>query len=337
MLTAGVIGCGYWGPNLIRNLDAIKDVKLKYIADLDPVNLAKMRDKYPYVLTVDDYTQLLKDEEVDMILIATPVTTHFRFAKEALEHGKHVFVEKPLTDSVESSKVLCSLADQKGLTLMTGHTFVYTGAVRKMKEIIDSGEIGDVLQVSSQRLNLGLFQRDTNVIWDLAPHDISIINYLMGDVELDKLDVEANCNIHPHYEDSAYLHLTYKNNVKANIHLSWLHPEKVRKFSVIGRNGMLVYDEVEPIEKVKLYRKSVVMQVNDRAHAQYEYYQDSGKAIDLDQKEALYVELKHFVECINTGMLSNSNGYEGLKIVKVLRLTDKLLKFKKEKKTTTLV
>ncbi len=329
MLTAGIIGCGYWGPNLIRNLDKIESVHLKYIADLDTKKLEQMKNSYPYVNTTKNYKDILNDQEVDMVLIATPVSTHYRFAKEALWHGKHVFVEKPLTDTIEEGEELCNIASINNLTLMVGHTFVYTGSVRKIKEVIDNGEIGDILSINSKRLNLGLFQKDTNVIWDLAPHDLSIIHFLLNTPNTTALNVHAINNIHPVYEDTANINIVYNyagKKVTTSIELSWLYPEKTRKMTIVGTKGMIIYDETEPVHKVKLFNKRVELKEEDNGLFSYEYQNDdTGINLILDKREPLMVEILHFIECINNSKKSDSNGYEGLKIVKILTELEQIL------------
>jgi predicted dehydrogenase len=329
MLKAGVIGCGYWGPNIIRNLDALPEVELIYVADLNTEQLAKQKVLYPYIKTTTNYLDIIMDPAIDIVLIVTPVNTHYRFAKEALTNGKHVFVEKPLTDSVQTSEELCKLADSRNLTLMVGHTFVYTGAVRKMKEIIDSGEIGTIRYISSQRLNLGLYQKDINVLWDLAPHDLSIADYLIGS-QITKVKAYGHRDINPQLEDTAFLNLTYSTGEKVYIMNSWLYPEKVRKMAVVGTKGMMIYDDMEPEKKIKVFHRHVDFSKNESGTISYQYENEKEYFPELILKEALSVELSHFTDCVLNSKEPLSSGNKGLNVVKVLEESDLLLRRNQE-------
>ena len=229
----GVIGCGYWGPNLVRNFNQLPTSKVKYCCDLDENRLKHMKSLYPNVQVTNRYRDLIDDPDVDAIAIATPVSTHYPLAKDCLEGGKHVLVEKPLTGKISEAEGLVSMADQKKLVLFTGHTFVYNAAVQKMRELIETRELGEIYYVSSVRVNLGLFQEDINVIWDLAPHDISIMNYVFG---CDPITVctYAKSYIRNGIEDVAFLVLQYPNNIIAHIHVSWLDPCKIRRTTLVG-------------------------------------------------------------------------------------------------------
>jgi predicted dehydrogenase len=325
MLRAGVIGCGYWGPNIIRNLDALPEVDLIYIADLNLDQLTKQQALYPHVKTTTKYQDIIQDPSIDIVLIVTPVNTHYHFAKEALANGKHVFIEKPLTNSVQSSAELCELAESKNLTLMVGHTFVYTSAVRKMKEILDSGEIGKIKYISSQRLNMGLYQKDINVLWDLAPHDLSIVDYLING-QITKVEAFGQRDINPELEDTAYLNLTYSTGEKVYIMNSWLYPEKVRKMAVIGTKGMMIYDDMEPEKKIKVFLKHVDCSHDDHGAVSYHYENEKEYTPQLVLKEALHVELSHFADCVLNKKEPLSSGNKGLNVVKVLEESDLLLR-----------
>lgn len=325
MLRAGVIGCGYWGPNIIRNLDALPEVELIYIADLNLDQLKKQQALYPHVKTTTNYQDIIQDPSIDIVLIVTPVNTHYQFAKEALANGKHVFIEKPLTNSVQSSAELCELAESKNLTLMVGHTFVYTSAVRKMKEILDSGEIGKIKYISSQRLNMGLYQKDINVLWDLAPHDLSIVDYLING-QITKVEAFGQRDINPELEDTAYLNLTYSTGAKVYIMNSWLYPEKVRKMAVIGTKGMMIYDDMEPEKKIKVFLKHVDFSQDDHGAVSYHYVNEKEYTPELVLKEALHVELSHFTDCVLNKKEPLSSGNKGLNVVKVLEESDMLLR-----------
>jgi predicted dehydrogenase len=325
MLRAGVIGCGYWGPNIIRNIDALPEVDLIYIADLNLVQLAKQQALYPHVKTTTNYQDIIHDPSIDIVLIVTPVNTHYQFAKEALANGKHVFIEKPLTNSVQSSAELCELAESKNLTLMVGHTFVYTSAVRKMKKILDSGEIGKIKYISSQRLNMGLYQKDINVLWDLAPHDLSIVDYLING-QITKVEAFGQRDINPELEDTAYLNLTYSTGEKVYIMNSWLYPEKVRKMAVIGTKGMMIYDDMEPEKKIKVFLKHVDCSKDPHGEVSYHYENEKEYTPELVLKEALHVELSHFTDCVLNKKEPLSSGNKGLNVVKVLEESDMLLR-----------
>ena len=244
MINIGVIGCGYWGPNHIRNFNATSNCSMQICCDKDVERLEHMKRLYPSIKTTTEADGLLDDQHLDAVVIATPVFTHHDLARKALLSGKHVLVEKPMSHSVESCLELIKLAEDKNLVLMVGHTFEYTAAVNKVKEIMDSGELGEPLYISSIRVNLGLFQPDINVSWDLAPHDISIITYL-----LDEIPRSVNCQGKSHYkkdiEDVATITLDYDNGVIAFIHSSWLDPNKIRKTTVVGSKKMLVYNDIE--------------------------------------------------------------------------------------------
>lgn len=327
MLNVGVIGCGYWGPNLIRNFDQLTRTSVLRVADLDTKRLDHMKILYPETDTTTDYTDIINDPEIDIVAVATPVHTHFRFASEALSAGKHLFVEKPMTSSIKESEKLISLAEENSRKLMVGHTFLYSAAVRKMKEILDSGELGEIYYINSQRLNLGLFQQDINVIWDLAPHDISIINYLL-DMEPTQVSAVGASHINPAIEDVAILNLWYKNNVVAFIQCSWLDPDKVRKMTVVGSKKMMVYDDVQPTEKIRIYDKAVEVPTHYDTYAEFHYSYKYGDILipKIDGGEPLRTELAHFVDCIENDTVPVSDGYNGLGVVKVLEKSSKALK-----------
>ncbi|MCD6379360.1 Gfo/Idh/MocA family oxidoreductase [bacterium] len=319
MLTIGIIGCGYWGPNLIRNFFNLEDVRVKICSDLLEKRLNHMKHIYPTTEISKDYKDIMNDPEIDAVVVATPVSTHFRFAEEALNAGKHVFCEKPLTDKIEDGIKLVKLAERKGLTLLVGHTFVYTAAVNKIKELIDSGELGEIYYIASSRLNLGLFQKDINVIWDLAPHDISIMNYVLGSVPI-AVSSSGFSYIRSGIEDVGFLTLRYPDSIIANLHVSWLNPNKIRTTTVVGSKKMLVYDDISSLEKIRIYDKGVdVIPHYDtfgEFHLSYRYGDiDIPKLADA---EPLKVECQHFVDCINKKAVPRSSGRDGLKVMLVL-------------------
>ncbi len=326
MLKAGVIGCGYWGPNLIRNFQQLAGSEVKRVADLDSDRLEHMKRLYPSVKTTTDYHDIITDPEIDIVAVATPVKTHYRFASEALSAGKHVFVEKPIAASVSESRELIALAEKNQQKLMVGHTFLYTVAVRKMKEVIDSGELGKIYYISTQRLNLGLFQNDINVIWDLAPHDISIILYLLGKEPL-SVSAHGTSHINPLIEDVAVVTLRFPENLMAIIHVSWLDPDKIRRITVVGSKKMMVYDDVQPTEKIKIYDKGIEKPKHYDTFAEFHYSYKYGDIIipNISGAEPLRTELNHFIDCIVNDKEPLSNGKNGLDVVKILEATQKSL------------
>jgi predicted dehydrogenase len=319
-LSIGVVGCGYWGPNLIRNFNSLPDVTVKTICDTSPDRLAHMKRLYPSIQkTVTDYEELVGDPEIGAVAIATPVHLHHRLGMRSLEAGKHVFIEKPMASSVAQCRDLVNAARERKLTLMVGHTFIYTAAVRKIKQLLDSGELGDVLYIRSRRLNLGLYQKDINVAWDLAPHDLSIILYLFGDPP-----VSVNCQGKDHVaegiEDVTNMSLHFTKGRFATIMSSWLDPNKVREMTIVGTKKMLVYNDIEPQEKIKIYDKRVEVppHYDTFAEFQYSYHYGDIYSPHLSQAEPLKLECQHFVDCIDSGKEPETSGMDGLHVVEIL-------------------
>lgn len=317
-LTVALIGHGYWGPNLLRNYFELPDVKVKWVCDRDAGKLGKAKTRYPSVLVSESYGDVLGDPEVDAVVIATPISTHFALADAALSAGKHVFVEKPLTASSDDAARLVRHAESRNLTLMVGHTFEFSPPVVKIKELIDSGEIGDVYFVSSSRVNLGLHQKDVSVIWDLAPHDFSIL--------FDWLDEEPeyvsamgrgclNCDI----PDVAFVNLRFPSGAVAEIELSWLSPVKLRRTIVVGSKKMLVYDDTETVEKVKVYDHGATV-VDPTSFGEFQLSYRTGDIVSphLDSYEPLHTEASHFVSCVREGRKPKTDGRSGLRVVRAL-------------------
>jgi len=323
----GLVGCGYWGPNLVRNLRQAPDCELKTLCDTSESRLNHMRRLYPEVLMTNQFSDLLQDSELDAIAIATPVRFHYEMAKAALSLGKHVFIEKPMARTVAEAEELQSLAEQRGLVLMVGHTFLFSPAVRRMKEIIDNGDIGQVQYIAARRLNLGLFQKDINVAWDLAPHDISIVLHL-----LDELPVSVACQGSSHVtrgiEDVSMMNLHFRKNRCAFIHNSWLDPKKVRQMTVVGSQRMIVYDDTEPLEKLKIYdaRVEVPPHYDTFAEFTYSYHYGDAYVPYIKQDEPLKLECQHFIECIRDQAVPLTNGRLGLEIVRVLEASSESLR-----------
>lgn len=321
----GIIGLGYWGPNLVRNFLANKNVKSVVCCDLNPKRLESVKQRFPSIETVTDYKAILRDTSVTAVGIITPVSTHYKLANEALEAGKHVLVEKPLTDSAKDALALVNLAEQKKLTLMVDHTFIYTGAVRKIKELVQGGELGDIFYFDSVRVNLGLFQHDINVLWDLAPHDISIMNFVVAQKPESVSAVGAR-----HFnnvEDMAYLTVNFANNLIAHFHVNWLSPVKVRKILIGGSKKMIVYDDMDPSEKVKVYNKGVDVQSEEMIHnVLVQYRMGDMYAPQLDQTEALTLMCKDFIDSILGDKKPESDGVAGFNVVRILEAGQRSLK-----------
>src|SRR5579864_2873343 len=315
----GVVGCGYWGPNLVRNFRQSADCHLKMLCDASESRLSHMRRLYPELGTTQKFEDLLNDSELDAVIIATPVRFHYAMAKAALNAGKHVFIEKPMARTEAEAAELVSLAERQGLVLMVGHTFLFSPAVRRMKDIISAGDIGEVQYIAARRLNLGLFQKDINVAWDLAPHDISILLHL-----LDELPLSVSCQGSSHVtrgiEDVTMMHLNFRKNRCAFIHNSWLDPKKVRQMTVVGSQRMIVYDDTEPLEKLKIYdaRVEVPPHYDTFAEFTYSYHYGDSYVPYIKQDEPLKLECQHFLDCIAEERVPLTNGRLGLEVVRIL-------------------
>ena len=327
MLTVAVVGCGYWGPNLIRNFRSLPDCRVKAICDLDPDRLGYMQQTYPGVETTTDFTEIVKDPQIDAVAIATPVQTHHPLAEQSLKAGKHTFIEKPMAASTDQCRELIDLASRHSLTLMVGHTFVYTSPVRRIKEIIASGEIGDLMYISSRRLNLGLFQNDINVAWDLAPHDISIILFIV-DHDPVSVNCQGKAHIRRDIEDVTNMTINFANGGIALIQSSWIDPRKIRETTIVGSKKMIVYDDNEPLEKIKIYDKRVEVPPHYDTYAEFHFSYHYGDmyAPYLKQVEPLKVECQQFLDSAKTGAKSDSSGEEGLRVVQILEAATRSLK-----------
>jgi len=322
-----VIGCGYWGPNLVRNFIQSNKVKNVICCDLDSTRLARMKSLYPSVEIITDYKDLLAMEDLDGVAIATPVKTHYPVAKDFLSWDKHVYVEKPFTHSYETALDLVKLGEEKKRVLMVGHTFEYTAAVNKIREIVESGELGKILYISCIRVNLGLFQPDINVVWDLAPHDISIILYIMGETPV-SVNAQGKAHFRPDIEDVATTTLNFKNGVIAFIHNSWLDPNKIRRTTIVGTRKMLVYDDIEYQEKIKIYDKGVEVPpyYDTYADFQFSYRYGDIRSPRIEDYEPLRKQCEHFLDCVREGRVPHTDGYNGLRVVSILEAANKSLK-----------
>lgn len=327
-IKVGVIGCGYWGPNLIRNFNDNYLTDVQYACDLNMERLERIKVRYPHINTTTDYKELLKNRSIHAIAIATPVLTHYKLVMESLEAGKHVLVEKPLAGSVREAEKLANLACKKGLVLLVDHTFIYTGAMKRIKEFVSSGDIGDMYYFDSVRINLGLFQNDTNVIWDLAPHDFSIMDFLLNEKPL---SVSASGVSHTvgGMEDMAYITVRFSGSMMAHFHVNWMSPVKIRRIIVGGNKKMLLYDDMDPAEKIKIYDKGIELSKANRKsvyRSLIQYRIGDMFAPVVDSSEALQVEVAHFADCIRNNAKPLTDGESGLRIVRLLEAADKSLK-----------
>lgn len=323
-INVGVIGCGYWGPNLLRNFAEQEAAQLRWICDLDTERLRAMGRRYPGARQTNDYTKLLEDPQLDAIVIATPVWTHYSFGKQALEAGKHILVEKPLTASVPEAEELISMAKDRQLTLMVDHTFVYTGAVRKIKEIVSSGELGDLLYFDATRINLGLFQDDINVVWDLAPHDLSIMDYVI-ERQAETVAAIGSCHVKKGIENIAYVLLQFPEEFIAHFHFNWLSPVKIRHTLIAGSRKMVVYDDIEPTEKVRVYDSGVTTSEKENERDREAAYRTlvSYRTGDvwvpkIDSTEALRYVCQEFLDAITEKRPPLTDGNAGLRVVRLL-------------------
>lgn len=323
-----VIGCGYWGPNLIRNFSAIPEsCNMNLVCDMRHERLVHMKRLYPWAETTTSFDEVIDHPHIDAVAIATPIRTHYELAKRCLNAGKHTFVEKPLAASSSQCQELIEIAQKRELTLMVGHTFIYTPAVRYAREVVEAGELGEIYYICSSRLNLGLVQKDINVAWDLAPHDISIILYILNDLPT-SVNCQGKCHFASNIETITNMSLDFSNRTFATIQSSWLDPNKIRKMTIVGSKRMLVYDDLEPLDKIKIYDKRVEAPPHYDTYAefQFSYHYGDMKAPFIRQVEPLKVECQHFIECIQTGEKPDSCGREGLKVVRILEAASESLR-----------
>jgi len=315
----GVVGLGYWGPNLARNFDRLEGAELAYCCDLDEGNLAKARSLYPQTTVTDDYAHLLADDALDAIVVATSVPTHYKLGKLAIEAGKHTFIEKPIALKAADAQDLLDTAEEYGVKLMVGHLLEYHPAVAKMKELIDAGELGRVYYAYANRLNLGKVRTDENALWSLGPHDVSVLNYLTGDEPVE-VSARGECYLQDDVEDVVFGYIRYENGMVGHLHVSWLDPHKSRKITVVGERKMVVFDDMESDRKITVYDKGATT-----TRTKFETY---GEFVTLHfgdihiprigNEEPLRIECQHFVDCINDDATPRSDGRDALNVVKVL-------------------
>jgi predicted dehydrogenase len=311
-LRFGIIGWGYWGPKIARNLEALPHAGVTMVADMDEQRLHALRTNQPWIQVTMRPEEVFA-AEIDAVVIATPVRTHYHLARQALLAGKHVLVEKPLTANVAEAEELVALATARERILMVGHTFEYSPAVNELKKLIESGDLGKIYCIEAERVNLGLFRSDINVIWDLAPHDISILRYLLGK-NPQRIKVQAHAHLQPHIQDVAHLDLGFADGMNAHIHVSWLHPCKIRRVTIIGDLRMVVYDDTNPAEMLKIYNKGADIHADPVVSYRY----GAITIPHIDWAEPLRLECEDFAHAIRTGQSPRASGDVGLQVVRIL-------------------
>lgn len=325
----GIIGLGYWGPNLVRNFSAQSEVTQVIACDLREERRNTIKRKFPSIKVIDSCEELVRSD-VDAVVIATPVASHFNIAKKCLEAGKHIWVEKPFTANSLEALELLDIAERKNLRIFVDHTFIYTGAVRKMKDLVKSGELGNILYFESERINLGLFQKDVNVVWDLAPHDLSIMDYIMDTQKVAAVCANGIANFNG-LENVAHISVYFEEKCFAHFHVNWTSPVKIRRMMVGGDKKMLVFDDMENFEKIKVYDSGIEINTTEGIHeALVQYRIGDMFSPKVNQTEALDLGAKEFIASILENRLPKTNGYDGLKIVKILEASSKSLANKGE-------
>ncbi len=329
LIRVGVIGYGYWGPNVVRNFFAVDDTRVDMLCDMNPAALARAKKTYPGLAVTTNVDDVLKSADIDAVAVITPVWTHYKLAKAALENGKHVFVEKPFTSTSEQAEELIDLAERKNLRIMVDHTFLFTGAVRKIRELTEKGTLGDLYYYDSLRVNLGLFQHDVSVIWDLAPHDLSIMDHLIkGEPEAIVATGESHLN---GVEDVAFMTIYFPGSVIAHINVNWLSPVKIRMTMIGGQKKMLVWNDLVADEKIRIYDKGVEITSGDKVRELLVNYRSGDMwAPQVEQLEALRVELEYFADCILHNKTPFNDGLAGLRVVRMLEAADRSIQEKGE-------
>jgi predicted dehydrogenase len=321
-IRVGVIGSGYWGPNMIRNFAEFPNAELVAVADLRPERLLQVQQRYPSVLVTENFRDFFA-MNLDAVVIATPPATHYAIGRECLQHGLHTLIEKPITLDSAHAEELIQIAAHRDLTLMVGHTFEYNAAVRELKHLIDSGELGDIYYINAVRVNLGLFNPKMNVLWDLAPHDISIVLYLLNQQSAFVSAQGTSC-IFKGVHDIAYLNMRFPDGMLAHIHVSWLDPNKTRRITVVGSKKMVVYDDIEPLEKIKIYDKGVDAPPYTESYGDFQCSYRYGSIVipHITFTEPLREECKHFLDSITNQTRPLTDGHNGLHVVRVLESAD---------------
>ena len=318
-LSIGVVGCGYWGPNLVRNFRKLENCAVKAICDVNESRLRHLQSLYPDLATATNFERFLEESALDAVAIATPVKHHYSLAKASLLAGKHTFIEKPMASSSAECEELIDIARRNGLILMVGHTFLYSSAVKKIVDLVEAGDIGEIRYINCRRLNLGLFQKDINVAWDLAPHDISIILHFLGECPV-SVNCSGNAHVTSGIEDVTNMSLSFRRKRFATIQSSWLEPRKVREMTIVGSRRMIVYDDLQTLEKIRIYDMRVERppHYDTFAEFQYSYHYGDSYIPYIHQEEPLRSLAQHFVDCIATGAKPVTSGEEGLELVRIL-------------------
>jgi predicted dehydrogenase len=326
-ISLGIVGCGYWGPNLIRNFNSLPNCTLRGMCDVNEKRLQHLCTLYSDIPAMTDYRQLLRIRGLDAVVIATPVKHHFSLAKASLLAGMHTFIEKPMASCSAECEELIEIAQRQGLVLMIGHTFLYSSPVRKIAQLISTGDLGDIRYINSRRLNLGLFQRDINVAWDLAPHDISIILHLLGEFPK-SVNCSGNAHVTPGIEDVTNMSFVFTNQRFATIQSSWLEPRKIREMTIVGTQRMIVYDDLQTHEKIRVYDVRVERPPHYDTFAEFHYSYHYGDSYIpyLKQEEPLKTECEHFLDCIENGTSPATGGQAGLEMVRILEAASASLK-----------
>lgn len=328
MLRVGIIGYGYWGPNIVRNFGALDGVSVVRICDARPEALERAKRAYPEVDTTNRYVDITRGRDIDIVAVVTPVSTHFAIAHDALKNGKHIFVEKPFTSKSSDAERLIALAARKGLRIAVDHTFLFTGAVKKIKEMVDGRKLGKLYYYDSTRVNLGLFQHDVNVVWDLAPHDLSVMDHLIKEKPV-AISATGIDHFGRNLENIAYITAYFKSNLIAHFNLNWLSPVKVRMTLIGGQKKMLVWNDLETDEKIKVYDKGIKVKSAESVYnLLVEYRSGDMWAPRVDHTEALRLELAQFVDSIKTGRKLLNGGEAALRVVRMLEASDRSLKSK---------
>lgn len=319
MIQLAVIGLGYWGPNLLRNFHQLSDCEVKICCDLSETNLRRAKEQYPYIAVTTDYKDLIEDPDLEAIVIASPALTHYNLAKKALLHKKHVFVEKPLALNLEDAAELVRLADETGCKLMVGHLMEYHPAIEKLKELVESDELGNIYYLYSQRVNLGLIRINENALWSLAPHDISIMMFLL-DAEPEIVAAQGQAYLQNGVEDVVFVNLRFPNKVMGHIQISWLDPHKIRKLTVVGNKKMAVFDDMETTEMLKIYDKGVENNFHSKlSPGTFSLRYGDISVPYIKMVEPLKLECQHFLDCIKNNKTPKSDGKDGLRVVRVLQ------------------
>jgi len=325
----GVVGCGYWGPLLVRNFKGLPQCWLKSVCDLDIARVRHLCALYPDLVGVTTPQRFTAADDLDAVVIATPVKSHYPLAKASLLAGKHTFIEKPMATSSEECEELIDIAERNGLILMVDHTFLYSAPVRKIVEIVQAGDLGDIRYINSRRLNLGLFQKDVNVAWDLAPHDVSIILHILGEFPV-AINCQGNAHLTPQVEDVTNMSLLFPHNRFATIQSSWLEPRKIRDMTIVGSRRMIVYDDLQTHEKIRIYDVRVERppHYDTFAEFQYSYHYGDSYIPHLQQEEPLNLACRHFIDCIETNSAPITGGRQGLEMIRILEGASSSLKMK---------